>query len=190
LEWGVSKEYPDWLDPRKAAEGRRRFAGTIPLQRMSRLMPLLAHEDPEANGRVEFSAEFEFDPQSWVIIQIEVKAELALVCQLSLEPYMEKVQRSSTLAAITDMEQEKEIPEHYEPVLLENGRLALQDLVEDELLLGLPQVPRNPQIDAASYQVRESESEREKEQDERVRQPFADLAEKLKNHAKDQKKRR
>ena len=63
--------------------------------------------------------------------------------------------------------------------LVQHGRLALLDLVEDELLLALPQVPRNPNLDAAQFQVSTSEKEASAPDKERVRQPFAGLAEQL-----------
>jgi uncharacterized protein len=45
---------------------------------------------------------------------------------------------------IEDMAEQEGLPEDYEPVLVEERRLALVDLVEEELLLAVPQVPRNP----------------------------------------------
>lgn len=171
----MSLEYPDWLDPSKAAEGRRRYAGSMPFARMQRLAPLLA----STAGEARFSADFEFDQQARVTIQIEVQAELLLQCQLSLEPYVESIQRSSTLGVIGDIAEEAVLPENYEPVLVQHGRLALLDLVEDELLLAMPQVPRNPRLDAAQYQVSISEEQAAAAGKEPVRQPFASLAEQL-----------
>ena len=175
VELGMSLEYPDWLDPRKAAEGRRRFEGSVPLARMQRLLPLLASSEGEAR----FRADFEFDQQARVTIEIEVEAELSLQCQLSLEPYTESIHRGSTLGVIGDIAEEALLPENYEPVLVQHGRLALLDLVEDELLLALPQVPRNPDLDAAQFHVSTSEEEILAEDKERVRQAFAGLAEQL-----------
>jgi len=171
----MSLEYPDWLDPRKAAEGRRRYEGSVALARMQRLSPLLASSEGEAR----FRADFELDQQARVKIEIEVEADLSLQCQLSLEPYTESIRRGSTLGVIEDIAEEALLPENYEPVLVQHGRLALLDLVEDELLLALPQVPRNPHLDAAQFQVSASEKETFTEEKERVRQPFAGLAEQL-----------
>jgi uncharacterized protein len=140
----MSREFPDRIDPWKAADGRRRFQGTMPLKRLERLAPLLAPVDwPDAR----FSAGFGRDRQGLVVVDLRVEAELPLICQRSLEPYLERVVRHSRLAVVESAEQGSNVPEHYEPVLAEEGRLALQDLVEDELLLGLPEVPRNPEIE-------------------------------------------
>jgi len=153
----MSREFPDWLDPWKAADGRRTFAGTMPLKRLERLTPLLAPVEAGAGlaadvdaGRAgdwpdaRFSATFGHDSQGMVVIDLRVESRLPLVCQRSLEPYFEPVQRHSVLAVVRSMAEQELVPEHYEPVLAEQGRLALQDLVEDELLLAIPQVPRNP----------------------------------------------
>lgn len=171
----MSKQYPDWLDPRKAAEGRRTFAGTIPLERMPRLSPLLAG----AGGEVSFTAAFAFDNQARVTIQIEVDAKLPLICQRSLEPYMEHISRRSLLGVVEDLAEEDLMPENYEPVLVKQGKLALAELAEDELLLGLPQVPRNPAIDEVAFSTGSGEMPSQTET--RFRQPFANLAEQMKN---------
>jgi len=162
----MSREFPDWVDPWKAADGRRTYAGTMPLKRLQRLAPLLAPDklapdklalesgaDGEADAAIEwpdagFSAAFGYDAQGMVVIDLRVEAQLPLVCLRSLEPYLEPVQRHSVLAVVGTAAEQDFVPEHYEPVLVEQGRLALQDLVEDELLLALPPVPRNPAIAA------------------------------------------
>lgn len=171
----MSKQYPDWLDPKKAAEGRRTFAGTMPLERMPRLLPLLAG----AGGEVSFTAAFSFDNQARVTIQIEVDARLPLICQRSLDPYMEHISRRSVLGVVEDFTEEDLMPENYEPVLVKHGRLALAELVEDELLLGLPAVPRNPEIDEVAFSTGSPEIPAQAET--QLRQPFANLAEQLKN---------
>lgn len=122
----------------------------MPLARMQRLVPLLA---PPAGGAGEsgvgradarFRADFAHDAQGYVTIELWVEAELPLICQRSLRPYLEPVKRHSLLAVVESLAEQEQVPEHYDPVLVEHGRLALLELVEDELLLGVPQVPRDP----------------------------------------------
>jgi len=136
----MSREYPDWISPGRAAEGKRIFSGTIALSRMKRLAKLLV----EANGEASFVAAFKSDMDKRVIIDLQVEAELPLICQASLEVYNEKVNRRSELAVIDHEHQQEDMPDNYEPVLAENGRLAIASVVEEELLLGLPQIPRKP----------------------------------------------
>ena len=142
----MSRDFPDTVDPWKAADGKRGFGGTVPLARLGRLAELLAPEEPGgiAWGEAGFEAVFGYDEQGLVTIRVAVRADLPLVCQRSLETYAEHVERMSMVAVITDVGQQETLPEQYEPVLVADRRLALADLVEEELLLAVPQVPRKP----------------------------------------------
>ncbi len=181
----MSREYPDWVNPWKAAEGRRTFSGTMPLQRMERLQDVLIGP----GGEARFVMRFAYDGQGRATIDIEVESDLPLLCQRSLEPYNEPVKRRSLLGVIEDMAEEQLMPENYEPVLVVNHQVALLDLVEDELLLAVPQVPRNPLVEAVLVQAGEELVPPPDPQDGDTRQPFADLAEQLKQHAQGQKKK-
>lgn len=152
------------------------FAGSMPLARMERLRPLLA----DSGGEARFTAEFEFDSQAMVTIRLEVEASLTLICQRSLEPYQEFVRRRSLLGIIENIAEEASMPEDYEPVLVEHGRLAMLDLVEDELLLGMPQVPKKPQLGEIAHAGVDTDSISSAA---KTRRPFAGLAEQIKKHA-------
>jgi uncharacterized protein len=178
----MSREFPDFVDPWKAADGQRTFQGTMPIKRMQRLERLLA---PKGSGSdeavltrdvVRFVAKFSHDRQDLITIQLDVEAELPLVCQRSLEPYREKVNRRSVLVVIEDVTEQELIPELYDPVLVENRRMALLDIVEEELLLAVPQVPRDPgstPVELSTDGQISSPSVAEKEPGQK---PFAGLA--------------
>jgi uncharacterized protein len=186
----MSREFPDLLNPWKAADGRRTFEGTMPLARMQRLLPLLA-PPAEAAGEpgpgwadARFRADFAHDAQGYVTIELWVEADLPLVCQRSLRPYLEPVRRHSLLAVVENLAEQERLPDHYDPVLVEHGRLALVELVEDELLLGVPQVPRDP----AAGEVRLStggEGGPAEQAAEPTRRPFEELAGLLRKRRQD-----
>jgi len=187
----MSREFPDFIDPWKAADGRRTFQGTMPIKRMQRLGPMLAPETAGQNdellerGNAAFTARFAYDRQGLITIRLDVEAELPLVCQRSLEPYREKVSRHSWLAVIEDVAEQQFIPDMYDPVLVEHRRMALLDIVEEELLLAVPQVPRSPEsrlIDISTDGNTVVPSVDEKTQSYK---PFAGLAGLLKENAKD-----
>jgi len=177
----MSREFPDWVDPWKAADGRRTFQGTMPLKRMQRLTPLLA---PAEWQDARFSAAFGYDRQGMLTVDIHVEAMLPLVCQRSLEIYLEPVVRHSVLAVVAGPAEEDLVPEHYEPVLAEQGRLAILDLVEDELLLALPQVPRNPALRAVQHSTDAAAESGGNAAEERTQRPFEGLADLLKERRK------
>jgi len=169
----MSREFPDWVNPWSAAEGRRVFQGTLPLSRMRRLRGLLV----VAEGEAWFRAEFSLDGDKRPVIRLEVAADLPLLCQASLQEYLEPVRRNAELAVIESEAEQALLPDHCEPVLASNGRLALLELVEDELLLGMPQVPRRPDLAEVAYSTGDAAPEGDTRPEER--RPFARLAELL-----------
>lgn len=172
----MARDFPDWLNPRAAAEGRRTFQGTIPLQRFKRLAALLEEGSELGKNEVAFKARFALDEERRAIIDLDVDAEVALMCQASLEPYCQRLQRKSRLGVIDDEAELKLLPGDYDPVLTEHGRLAIQSLVEDELLLAMPQVPRNPELDSVTFSTAGIEDE---EPEASKPSPFAQLREQL-----------
>lgn len=172
----MSRDFPDIVDPWKAADGRRAFAGTVPLARLERLATLLAPEASGGSGEAAFEATFGYDEQGLVTIRVAVIADLPLVCQRSLETYLEHVDRVSTVAVITDVGEQETLPESYEPVLVEDHRLALASLVEEELLLAVPQVPRKPGAREPEVPADVSLEDAASKEQEPVHKPFAGLA--------------
>ena len=125
-------------------------SGVWPLAALDRLCGE-AHADakPAAGEHVEWRATGETracrggDPQIW--LHLACDARLGLVCQRCLQPVDTAVhaQRSfqfvadEALAAAIDADSE-------EDVLALSRALNLVELIEDELLLALPLVPRHP----------------------------------------------
>lgn len=171
----MSREYPDWISPGRAAEGKRIYSGSIPIARMKRLAALLV----DAQGEASFVAAFRSDLDKRVIIDLKVEATLPLICQASLEVYDEQVKRRSELAVVDDDNEQADIPDLYEPVATENGRLAIASLVEEELLLGLPQIPRKPSLKKVEYSTGGALPTSDSPQPGGKKNPFAALQELL-----------
>ena len=172
----MSREFPDLLNPWKAADGRRTFEGTMPLRRMRRLHELLAPQESSGVAWKDpwFRADFGHDSQGNVTVELWVEAELPLICQRSLRAYLEPVKRHSLLAVVESVEAQELLPEDYEPVMVEQGHMALLEVVEDELLLAVPQVPRNPEV--AEVDVSTDGDTPARSIEEPTRRPFEGLA--------------
>lgn len=172
----MSREFPDWINPWAAAQGRREFHGTWPLAKMPRLAELLCAPGESAR----FSLRLSMDMDQRPTIALSVNAELPLICQASLQPYLHPVAREVELGVVESLAEVELLPEHLEPVLVENGRLAVVTLVEDELLLGLPQVPRNPTLETLVIEVGDNVAPLSAKVEGELRQhPFAGLGELL-----------
>jgi uncharacterized protein len=99
-----------------------------------------------------------------------VAAKVRLVCQRCLEKMDWPLEVKFSLALVHDDDEAAALPAEYEPLLWPDGSGSLAALVEDELLLALPAVPRHvdPQECGPVERVMRSEID----PDERRDNPF------------------
>lgn len=138
---------------------------------MPRLTAVLASDAGEA--RVELQAGQDLSRR--VVISGRIDAELELQCQRCLGPVKIRVQAEPHLAWVKSDEALAALPEEYDPLLSADGHVELKELVEDELLLALPLVPRHEDDAACGEPVRRAEIPAPPPDEER-KNPFAGLA--------------
>lgn len=147
----MSRDFPDWIDVDRAVEGRRQFAGRVPLRGMPRLLELL--DAPDDDAEIDFRIDAWRDGQGAARLDVAVAGAVPLTCQRSLQRYMHAIDGNSSIAVIEDEAELAGLPEDLEPKLADNGRLKLIELVEDELLLAVPLVPRDPALEPVDRQL-------------------------------------
>jgi uncharacterized protein len=163
----MSRDYPDWLDPFKAAQARRRFVGTIRLSELEAVQDLI--EDP-GEGEIAFELKFDLDDQREVRVSVQVSGVVPMLCQRTLQPFRQEIDSASVVAIVDSESAIERLPADYEPLVLTDPRLRLVDLVAEELLLALPLVPRAPDSEPVGTQ------EASGPEDADVQRPFAVLA--------------
>ncbi len=113
--------------------------GEIPLEKLHRLTPLLE----SARGSVKAALRFRQDERGWPIIALEYETAVRLVCQRCLEPVEYELEDRVEFAVLESPAMAQHLPEEYEPLVLEDERFSPAMLVEDELIIALPLVPRH-----------------------------------------------
>jgi uncharacterized protein len=166
---------PHEIDPIAFADKQRTLQGRIPLNKLKRLADLLL----DNNGQVEIDLSFAKDGRL-AIVRGTLKTELVLQCRNCLEALNFPLALQVHLAVVHSLEQVERLAGEYEPLMLEQEKIPLHELVEDELLLALPDFPRHD-YECQSYQ---HSSEPVQAESEKMMQssnnPFSVLA-KLKN---------
>jgi uncharacterized protein len=66
---------------------------------------------------------------------------MTLRCQRCLEALVYRVDSEMSLALVSGMDGARQLPERYDPLLVSDRLIRPRDLIEDELLLALPQIP-------------------------------------------------
>jgi uncharacterized protein len=132
----MSAAWSQLSDIDRLADGHADLDFVIPLDALPRIQAKL----PGARGTVHGVAHFS-RAAGLPIAQLDVQGAAELTCQRCLAPMRFAVESSSRVALVASEKQADRVPEDLEPVLAEDDRVRLQDLVEEELLLTLPIVP-------------------------------------------------
>lgn len=106
------------------------------LRHLPRLAEAGALEGTRASAELAFG---KFDGRTTV--EVQVSGELVLTCQRCLRPCTCAVNESASLVVMTS--DTDEVPGGFEPLLGDAERLSVTELIEEQLLLGLPLVPKH-----------------------------------------------
>lgn len=128
---------PDFADPLRLCALGKAYEGLIPLADLPRLAPLLTSTEGEA----AFVLEFDRDAARRATVRVNVKATLALQCQRCLDTMTLPVNGESRLVVVDGPAEAERLPEDVDPLLVDDEKLVLLSLIEDELILAIPPAP-------------------------------------------------
>jgi uncharacterized protein len=150
----------------------------IPLAELPRVSHELTGKDGEARGRVRFSRHM-----GQAVADLEVHAAPEVVCQRCMQPMRWPVDVKSRIALVSDYDAADRVPDGMEVFLVEADSVSVRDLVDEEVMLALPHVPRHEEgSECAGRQVAlpGHEADAAEAADAQVQKPFAQLGELLK----------
>jgi uncharacterized protein len=171
----MSSPKPVFLDLQQFADVGKRVSGSIQLTDLPRLAPML-----EGEGSAEFELNFARDENRRVQINGWIKSELVLQCQRCLGAVVFTADKTIRLVMVEGLDEAEQLPATVDPLLIEEEtRIRLDDLLEDELLLAMPQVPRHKDGECApvAQHIPTVEPELADEDAEESSNSFAQLAE-------------
>ncbi len=131
---------PDFADPLRLCALGKAYEGAIPLADLPRLAPLLTSTEGEA----AFVLAFDMDAERRPTVRVRVRARLPLQCQRCLGSMLQDVDADSRLVVVSGPGEAERLPDEVDPLLVEDGRLELRSLIEDELILAIPSAPMHP----------------------------------------------
>jgi len=138
-----SPSLPNKIDLWQLALDSGRLAGELALAALPRLGALNV-----ADGRVGVDLAAGVDDCGQRFLKGRFRAELELVCQRCLGPLRLPVEVAVELGLVRSEAETGRLPARYEPLLVPEDGVVVADLVEDELLLALPQIPRHEDLRA------------------------------------------
>ncbi len=165
---------PQLIDPVTFADKQRVLVGKIPLVKFTRLADVLLDNSGVVDVDLSFAKE-----QKLSTIRGYIQADLALICRTCLEAVSFPITITVNLAVVHSLEQADRLAGRHEPLLLEDEKIALHELVEDEILLALPDFPRHPH-ECVAYTKQNLVKTKQVAQQTKSTNPFSVLAQ-LKN---------
>lgn len=135
----MSDRLPALLDLRRAVASASRFEGRIPVAKCKRLSPLLRGTE----GTVSYRLRCGVEEDGRSVIRGAINSVLTLSCQRCNGRLDWPVDADVALALVDGIEEASMLPDEYEPRLVDAQPMCSIELIEDELILSLPQIPRH-----------------------------------------------
>jgi uncharacterized protein len=151
----------------------------IPLGNLPRVSQELRSTEGEARGQVRFSRQL-----GHAVADLAVKAQPEVVCQRCMLPMRWPVEMQSRIALVSDYSAADRVPEGLEVFLVEGDSVSVRDLVDEEIMIALPHVPRHEEGSECAGRSMELSGQEPEAPEEaaaaQVQRPFAQLGELLK----------
>ena len=156
---------PKLVDHRKLAEAKAELDFAMPVASFSRLSELLASDRGEIHARLKFRK----GRKQRTLVLGECSGELEVICQTCLETMRVPVATKVRTLLVNDLDELMALDQSEDGLVCETEQVSLTDILEDELIVSLPMVPRHAQGECVLAEpVAEPEAETYK--------PFAGLA--------------
>ena len=133
------KRAPSRFNPDLLAREAARFEAELPISQFPRLSEQLLSS--EGHVKTTFGVHRRKDHN---VIRGSLTFEAVMQCQRCREPFVTPVQTDFELVCVASQEEANALPDVLDPVVLdENGQLHIIDLLEDDALLQLPDIPKH-----------------------------------------------
>lgn len=158
------------VDSLELARSGKQIRGKFEIAALDRLHDRLSSTD----GLVGYEVTGYTDDKGRPGLHCRVRGTLSLICQRCLKPLAWMVELDSDLVLVTredELAEDEDDPEAPDRMLAQTA-MDVKELVEDELLLGLPMAPMHPE---GQCRPAASSEARENDQDGQAVNPFAAL---------------
>jgi len=167
----MRQQLPKEIDPFRFAQNGLKLAGELQVSDLKRLSSALHNDE----GIVSVDMHFDVDETGTPYLQGKFRSSLTLICERCMEAMQLTVEAECLLALVQYERKIEGLAEQYEPWLVDTDEpVELGSVVEDELILALPLVPRHD-FDCLPAEAWQSGDEVVEEEEKPV-SPFAVLS--------------
>ncbi len=157
---GQHQRLPLEVDPFRLATKEEALKGAIPLKQMKRLLESLCSDE----GEVLIDVVFSLDINRVVLLSGNIQADIKLICQRCMEEMTLPLNLDFQIALARSEAEMERLSDEYETALIEETPIMLSDLIEDEIILAVPVIPKHRDKTCSSDEVINSWSEQQEEE--------------------------
>jgi len=138
---------PITIDPFKSAQRRLVCEGVFSISGMNRLLAVCENDSEQVI--VKFS--FHVDERGLNVLSGTASALVKLTCQRCTDAFEQELKTDFVFSPVKNQDAIAELPPYYDAIELdENGEVNLIELVEEELMLELPLIPKHETKDCSA----------------------------------------
>ncbi|MDF1796348.1 MAG: YceD family protein [Coxiellaceae bacterium] len=128
------------IDPLRLASRGESLQGEVAMSNLARVSNVL---QDEPSGQVSYCLDFSQDDQGRAMVNGRIQASVVLECQRCGQAVEIALDLNPHLMVAHSDQQAKQVPKEFEPLLVGGEPVILNEVLEEELLLALPMVPRH-----------------------------------------------
>jgi len=163
------KSLPDSIELNAAVRKEWQLTGAVLLSDLDRMPTEMIRS---ADAVIEYEIYFRQSAAVLGEAVVRIKADLELICQRSLETFKFPLRSDNTIGFISELEDEEKLATDVSPSWVEDMLVDPKALIEDEILLMIPDVPVKPGAELDSQYLNDQDDDTAEEE---VENPFAVL---------------
>ncbi len=110
------------------------------------LLNLNAEIRKNALSPITYDLQFYLDGENRPVVKGEISGDFELICQRCMEPFKYTMQSQILVSPVNSDVEAKQLPDQYEPLLMDEGEVNLLEWIAEEIHLALPLVPRHEEV--------------------------------------------
>ncbi|MFV2060263.1 MAG: DUF177 domain-containing protein [Gammaproteobacteria bacterium] len=172
-----AQKLPQFIDPFRLAETGRMYEGNLSLRQMKRLLLLLDDSSISLNNELSLTLAFDKDMNGIHFLSGTIKGTLKLLCQRCLNQMDFTINVDFLIAFLASEFDEEKLGGEYEPYIVTDTPIMLSDIIEDEMLLAIPTIPKheNTQCSTQFKHQTHTKSDTVLTEDDKATNPFSIL---------------
>lgn len=134
----MSDQIPELVDPVVFAERQSFIQGLLGLQHLHRLADMLFDKQGELKVDLYF-----YKQGKVPVVEGRLQGHINLICQSCLETLDWNVDKIVKIGMVQTIEQADRLQDGFEPLMVAEEKISLPGLIEDEVIISLPDYPRH-----------------------------------------------